>query len=182
MKFEILCVRNHTIANCFKAMNALFLVNYYCWYSYDIPASAVSFFLQGELPHDQDVVEYIMNQPNVVPRINSRILTAKREYLDLTASSKEHFSNDSAFDLCLTCFCLLDYNAKMVDHNYDICFWTHRKFLIKKDKFWGWREGSVIKNACCFCRRLGFETQLPLLTSKGTDTYVHATKTLLHIK
>ncbi|XP_062950873.1 UDP-glucose:glycoprotein glucosyltransferase 1 isoform X2 [Cynocephalus volans] len=41
----------------------------------------------GELPHDQDVVEYIMNQPNVVPRINSRILTAEREYLDLTANN-----------------------------------------------------------------------------------------------
>ncbi|KAM4859019.1 UDP-glucose:glycoprotein glucosyltransferase 1 isoform 1-T1 [Thomomys bottae] len=41
----------------------------------------------GELSHDQDVVEYIMNQPNVVPRINSRILTAEREYLDLTASN-----------------------------------------------------------------------------------------------
>ncbi|EHB15938.1 UDP-glucose:glycoprotein glucosyltransferase 1 [Heterocephalus glaber] len=41
----------------------------------------------GELSHDQDVVEYIMNQPNVVPRINSRVLTAEREYLDLTASN-----------------------------------------------------------------------------------------------
>ncbi|XP_069927139.1 UDP-glucose:glycoprotein glucosyltransferase 1 isoform X2 [Oryctolagus cuniculus] len=41
----------------------------------------------GELSHDQDVVEYIMNQPNVVPRINSRILTAQRVYLDLTASN-----------------------------------------------------------------------------------------------
>uniref|UniRef100_A0A452TRP9 UDP-glucose ceramide glucosyltransferase-like 1 n=1 Tax=Ursus maritimus TaxID=29073 RepID=A0A452TRP9_URSMA len=34
-----------------------------------------------------DVVEYIMNQPNVVPRINSRILTSEREYLDLTATN-----------------------------------------------------------------------------------------------
>ncbi|XP_029790655.1 UDP-glucose:glycoprotein glucosyltransferase 1 isoform X2 [Suricata suricatta] len=41
----------------------------------------------GELSHDQDVVEYIMNQPNVVPRINSRILTSEREYLDLTATN-----------------------------------------------------------------------------------------------
>uniref|UniRef100_A0A8D1SIS7 UDP-glucose glycoprotein glucosyltransferase 1 n=2 Tax=Sus scrofa TaxID=9823 RepID=A0A8D1SIS7_PIG len=41
----------------------------------------------GELSLDQDVVEYIMNQPNVVPRINSRILTAEREYLDLTATN-----------------------------------------------------------------------------------------------
>uniref|UniRef100_A0A8C3M2Z0 UDP-glucose ceramide glucosyltransferase-like 1 n=1 Tax=Chrysolophus pictus TaxID=9089 RepID=A0A8C3M2Z0_CHRPC len=39
-----------------------------------------------------NVVEYIMNQPNVVPRINSRILMADREYLDLTAMSKGCFS------------------------------------------------------------------------------------------
>ncbi|XP_074988345.1 UDP-glucose:glycoprotein glucosyltransferase 1 isoform X3 [Caretta caretta] len=39
----------------------------------------------GELSSDQDVVEYTMNQPNVVPRINSRILMSDREYLDLTA-------------------------------------------------------------------------------------------------
>uniref|UniRef100_A0A452TQU7 UDP-glucose ceramide glucosyltransferase-like 1 n=1 Tax=Ursus maritimus TaxID=29073 RepID=A0A452TQU7_URSMA len=51
----------------------------------------------GELSHDQDVVEYIMNQPNVVPRINSRILTSEREYLDLTATSKEHFRNNFGF-------------------------------------------------------------------------------------
>ncbi|XP_043348523.1 UDP-glucose:glycoprotein glucosyltransferase 1 isoform X5 [Dermochelys coriacea] len=41
----------------------------------------------GELSSDQDVVEYTMNQPNVVPRINSRILMSDREYLDLTAMS-----------------------------------------------------------------------------------------------
>ncbi|EDL99288.1 UDP-glucose ceramide glucosyltransferase-like 1, isoform CRA_c [Rattus norvegicus] len=55
----------------------------------------------GELSHDQDVVEYIMNQPNVVPRINSRILTAKREYLDLTASNNfyvDDFARFSALD------------------------------------------------------------------------------------
>uniref|UniRef100_A0A8C3BB67 UDP-glucose ceramide glucosyltransferase-like 1 n=1 Tax=Cairina moschata TaxID=8855 RepID=A0A8C3BB67_CAIMO len=37
-----------------------------------------------------NVVEYIMNQPNVVPRINSRILTSDREYLDLTAMTFLH--------------------------------------------------------------------------------------------
>ncbi|GAB1284872.1 UDP-glucose:glycoprotein glucosyltransferase 1 [Apodemus speciosus] len=55
----------------------------------------------GELSHDQDVVEYIMSQPNVVPRINSRILTAKREYLDLTASNNfyvDDFARFSALD------------------------------------------------------------------------------------
>uniref|UniRef100_A0A8C0FIK8 UDP-glucose ceramide glucosyltransferase-like 1 n=1 Tax=Bubo bubo TaxID=30461 RepID=A0A8C0FIK8_BUBBB len=39
-----------------------------------------------------NVVEYIMNQPNVVPRINSRILTSDREYLDLTGMSKGYDS------------------------------------------------------------------------------------------
>uniref|UniRef100_A0A8C0J2T9 UDP-glucose ceramide glucosyltransferase-like 1 n=1 Tax=Chelonoidis abingdonii TaxID=106734 RepID=A0A8C0J2T9_CHEAB len=41
----------------------------------------------GELSSDQDVIEYIMSQPNVVPRINSRILMSDREYLDLTATN-----------------------------------------------------------------------------------------------
>uniref|UniRef100_A0A672UDS4 UDP-glucose ceramide glucosyltransferase-like 1 n=1 Tax=Strigops habroptila TaxID=2489341 RepID=A0A672UDS4_STRHB len=39
-----------------------------------------------------NVVEYIMNQPNVVPRINSRILMSDREYLDLTGMSKGCFN------------------------------------------------------------------------------------------
>lgn len=62
---------------------------------YDTINIAFLFFsplLQGELSNDQDVVEYIMNQPNVVPRINSRILTSDREYLDLTGMSKGYFS------------------------------------------------------------------------------------------
>lgn len=51
----------------------------------------VYFFLwsiQGELNSDHDVVDFIMNQPNVVPRINSRILTTSRNYLDLSATSE----------------------------------------------------------------------------------------------
>jgi hypothetical protein len=64
-----------------------------------------------------------MNQPNVVPRINSRILTAKREYLDLTASSKEHFSSNSwLLDLCFTFLNLLDYNIKKIAQNYGLSF------------------------------------------------------------
>uniref|UniRef100_A0A8C3MUE3 UDP-glucose ceramide glucosyltransferase-like 1 n=1 Tax=Geospiza parvula TaxID=87175 RepID=A0A8C3MUE3_GEOPR len=42
-----------------------------------------------------NVVEYIMNQPNVVPRINSRILRSDREYLDLTGMNN-HFVDDFA--------------------------------------------------------------------------------------
>ncbi|XP_040835082.1 UDP-glucose:glycoprotein glucosyltransferase 1 isoform X2 [Ochotona curzoniae] len=51
----------------------------------------------GELPHDQDVVEYLMNQPNVVPRINSRILMAERVYLDLTASNNFYVDDYARF-------------------------------------------------------------------------------------
>ncbi|MEQ2288758.1 UDP-glucose:glycoprotein glucosyltransferase 1, partial [Ameca splendens] len=38
----------------------------------------------GELATDHDVVDFIMNQPNVVPRINSRVLSTSRTYLDLS--------------------------------------------------------------------------------------------------
>lgn len=44
--------------------------------------------VQGELNGDHDMVDFIMNQPNVVPRINSRILTTSRNYLDLSATSE----------------------------------------------------------------------------------------------
>ncbi|KAJ6669183.1 hypothetical protein lerEdw1_007992 [Lerista edwardsae] len=51
----------------------------------------------GELSNDQDVVEYIMSQPNVVPRINSRILMADREYLDLTATNNLYVDDFARF-------------------------------------------------------------------------------------
>ncbi|KAJ3581197.1 hypothetical protein NHX12_016930, partial [Muraenolepis orangiensis] len=41
----------------------------------------------GELATDQDVVDFIMNQPNVVPRINPRVLATSRTYLDLSATN-----------------------------------------------------------------------------------------------
>lgn len=43
---------------------------------------------QGELATDHDVVDFIMNQPNVVPRINPRVLATSRSYLDLSGSSE----------------------------------------------------------------------------------------------
>lgn len=49
------------------------------------------FKIQGELASDYDVVDFIMNQPNVVPRINSRILTTTRSYLDLSSTSQFAF-------------------------------------------------------------------------------------------
>ncbi|XP_054652260.1 UDP-glucose:glycoprotein glucosyltransferase 1 isoform X2 [Dunckerocampus dactyliophorus] len=47
----------------------------------------------GELATDHDVVDYIMNQPNVVPRINSRVLSTTRTYLDLS-DTNNHFVDD----------------------------------------------------------------------------------------
>uniref|UniRef100_A0A4W4FIS8 UDP-glucose ceramide glucosyltransferase-like 1 n=1 Tax=Electrophorus electricus TaxID=8005 RepID=A0A4W4FIS8_ELEEL len=47
----------------------------------------------GELGSDHDVVDFIMKQPNVVPRINSRILATNRSYLDL---SNNHFIHEYA--------------------------------------------------------------------------------------
>ncbi|XP_066537014.1 UDP-glucose:glycoprotein glucosyltransferase 1 isoform X2 [Hoplias malabaricus] len=49
----------------------------------------------GELAADHDVLDFIMNQPNVVPRINSRILTTTRTYLDLS-STNNHFIDEYA--------------------------------------------------------------------------------------
>uniref|UniRef100_A0A8D3E7J9 UDP-glucose ceramide glucosyltransferase-like 1 n=1 Tax=Scophthalmus maximus TaxID=52904 RepID=A0A8D3E7J9_SCOMX len=49
----------------------------------------------GELATDQDVVDFIMNQPNVVPRINPRVLSTSRTYLDLS-DSNNYFTDDYA--------------------------------------------------------------------------------------
>ncbi|XP_061600047.1 UDP-glucose:glycoprotein glucosyltransferase 1 isoform X2 [Cololabis saira] len=49
----------------------------------------------GELGTDHDVVDYIMNQPNVVPRINPRVLSTSRAYLDLS-DTNNYFVDDYA--------------------------------------------------------------------------------------
>ncbi|XP_074465883.1 UDP-glucose:glycoprotein glucosyltransferase 1 isoform X1 [Sebastes fasciatus] len=49
----------------------------------------------GELATDHDVVDYIMNQPNVVPRINPRVLSTSRTYLDLS-DTNNFFVDDYA--------------------------------------------------------------------------------------
>ncbi|KAL1021949.1 hypothetical protein UPYG_G00020290 [Umbra pygmaea] len=49
----------------------------------------------GELATDHDVVDFIMNQPNVVPRINPRILSTTRTYLDLS-NTNNHFIDEYA--------------------------------------------------------------------------------------
>ncbi|XP_067851613.1 UDP-glucose:glycoprotein glucosyltransferase 1 isoform X2 [Heptranchias perlo] len=51
----------------------------------------------GELSNDQDVVDFIMNQPTIVPRINSRILSSEREYLDLSADANDGVDDYSHF-------------------------------------------------------------------------------------
>lgn len=42
--------------------------------------------LKGQLTEGADVVDYLMEQPNVVPRMNSLILSNDRKYLDFTAN------------------------------------------------------------------------------------------------
>ncbi|TRY99699.1 hypothetical protein DNTS_029439 [Danionella cerebrum] len=54
----------------------------------------------GELNSDHDVVDFIMNQSSVVPRINSRVLTTSRKYLDLSATNN-HFIDEYARFLAL---------------------------------------------------------------------------------
>uniref|UniRef100_A0A673B0B5 UDP-glucose ceramide glucosyltransferase-like 1 n=1 Tax=Sphaeramia orbicularis TaxID=375764 RepID=A0A673B0B5_9TELE len=54
----------------------------------------------GELATDHDVVDFIMNQPNVVPRINPRVLSTSRTYLDLS-DTNNHFIDDYARFLTL---------------------------------------------------------------------------------
>ncbi|XP_028995907.1 UDP-glucose:glycoprotein glucosyltransferase 1 isoform X2 [Betta splendens] len=49
----------------------------------------------GELATDHDVVDFIMNQPNVVPRINARVLSTSRTYLDLS-DTNNFFVDDYA--------------------------------------------------------------------------------------
>uniref|UniRef100_A0A7N6AGI9 UDP-glucose ceramide glucosyltransferase-like 1 n=1 Tax=Anabas testudineus TaxID=64144 RepID=A0A7N6AGI9_ANATE len=49
----------------------------------------------GELATDHDVVDFIMNQPNVVPRINPRVLSTSRTYLDLS-DTNNFFVDDYA--------------------------------------------------------------------------------------
>lgn len=41
---------------------------------------------QGQLSEGSDVVDHLMEQANVVPRINPFILSTDRTYLDFTAS------------------------------------------------------------------------------------------------
>ncbi|KAA8582021.1 hypothetical protein FQN60_008761, partial [Etheostoma spectabile] len=50
---------------------------------------------KGELATDHDVVDFIMNQPNVVPRINPRVLSTSRTYLDLS-DTNNFFVDDYA--------------------------------------------------------------------------------------
>ncbi|XP_030212800.1 UDP-glucose:glycoprotein glucosyltransferase 1 [Gadus morhua] len=49
----------------------------------------------GELATDHDVVDFMMNQPNVVPRINPRVLDTSRTYLDLS-DTNNFFVDDYA--------------------------------------------------------------------------------------
>lgn len=42
--------------------------------------------LQGQLTEGLDVVDYLMEQSNVVPRMNPLVLSTERHYLDFTGN------------------------------------------------------------------------------------------------
>ncbi|MGH0118928.1 UNVERIFIED_CONTAM: hypothetical protein FKN15_054922 [Acipenser sinensis] len=63
---------------------ALFRALNYIVEEYDF-ALAFSSMVSGQLTDETDVVEYLMDQPNVVPPINTRILSLRRSYLDRTS-------------------------------------------------------------------------------------------------
>ncbi|XP_026873963.2 UDP-glucose:glycoprotein glucosyltransferase 2 isoform X2 [Electrophorus electricus] len=71
---------------------------------------ATSFFqravFMGQISDSMDVVDFLMEQANVVPRINPLILSADRRYLDFTASPVADDWNDS------TMFSFLDAKDK----------------------------------------------------------------------
>ncbi|XP_034145677.1 UDP-glucose:glycoprotein glucosyltransferase 1 isoform X2 [Esox lucius] len=85
----------------------------------------------GELATDHDVVDFIMNQPNVVPRINPRILSTARTYLDLS-NTNNHFIDAYARFLFLdtrdkstAVANSMNYMTKKVDDGYirPVTFW-----------------------------------------------------------
>uniref|UniRef100_A0A8C4QCE6 UDP-glucose ceramide glucosyltransferase-like 1 n=1 Tax=Eptatretus burgeri TaxID=7764 RepID=A0A8C4QCE6_EPTBU len=59
---------------------------------------AMTFFQRavymGELTNRMDVVEFLMDQPGVVPRFNPLILASERKYLDLTSSQDRYDIDD----------------------------------------------------------------------------------------
>lgn len=75
---------------------------------------------QGQLTEGSDVVDYLMEQPNVVPRMNPLILSTDRKYLDFTATPGDLCSSSYTtqcrftaciplmFLLCLSCFAVVD--------------------------------------------------------------------------
>lgn len=46
----------------------------------------ICLYLQNQLTDNSNVVDYLMEQPNVVPRMNGLILSSDRKYLDFTAT------------------------------------------------------------------------------------------------
>uniref|UniRef100_A0A3B3SHB9 UDP-glucose ceramide glucosyltransferase-like 1 n=1 Tax=Paramormyrops kingsleyae TaxID=1676925 RepID=A0A3B3SHB9_9TELE len=53
--------------------------------------------VQGQLSDDMDVVELLMGQTNVVPRINPVVLSPQRQYLDFTSSPVEDWEDTNTF-------------------------------------------------------------------------------------
>ncbi|XP_036396338.1 UDP-glucose:glycoprotein glucosyltransferase 2 [Megalops cyprinoides] len=87
---------------------------------------ATNFFqraiFMGQLSDEADVVDFLMDQPNVVPRMNPLILSTDRKYLDFTASPVVNDWDD------MTTFSFLDSKDKtaLVSNNM--------KYLTKTDE------------------------------------------------
>ncbi|KAG9343548.1 hypothetical protein JZ751_013714 [Albula glossodonta] len=104
----------------------------------------------GELSSDQDVVDFIMNQPNVVPRINSRILSTSRHYLDLSHTNN-HFIDEYAR------FLFLDTKEKNTAVANSMNYMT-KKGMATKDIY---DNGTAPELACiCECSSLGLDIQM----------------------
>uniref|UniRef100_A0A8C4EQC6 UDP-glucose ceramide glucosyltransferase-like 1 n=1 Tax=Dicentrarchus labrax TaxID=13489 RepID=A0A8C4EQC6_DICLA len=85
----------------------------------------------GELATDHDVVDFIMNQPNVVPRINPRVLSTSRTYLDLSDTSEYTLGfilNNFSY-LFYLISCVVEDKARLMLCSYDgyirpVTFWV----------------------------------------------------------
>ncbi|XP_059489463.1 UDP-glucose:glycoprotein glucosyltransferase isoform X2 [Neocloeon triangulifer] len=48
---------------------------------------------KGELSDKDDILDFLMNKPNIMPRLNERILDSKTKYLDMSGKSVESLEN-----------------------------------------------------------------------------------------
>ncbi|XP_060731662.1 UDP-glucose:glycoprotein glucosyltransferase 2 isoform X3 [Tachysurus vachellii] len=96
---------------------------------------ATNFFqravFMGQISEGTDVVDFLMEQPNVVPRINPLILSSDRRYLDFTASPVTDDWDDS------TMFSFLDSKDKTAVVSKRMKYFTkHEEDMVYGVTFW----------------------------------------------